>query len=109
MRGVLVLRRELVVTAAGALASYTTPRFEVVSASPVPPSAKIQRLLLWLPPSDQAADTTALADGFKAKLAALGIPVTIGRSNALELERADDQKPYIAGFKPTHRLEIGVA
>jgi len=98
------------VLAASVVASCTppAPTLKALSTASAPPASKITRLLIWLPADDSAADVKVMALQFTSKLSALGVAVQIGRSNALELDRADDQKPFIAGLKPTHRLEIDI-
>ncbi len=93
--------------AASVVASCTKePKLSALSTASAPPASKITRLLIWLPSDDSAADAKEMALQFTSKLSALGVAVQIGRSTALELDRGDDQKPFVAAFKPTHRLEI---
>lgn len=106
----MIRRSMFAMFAASVVASCTPPppTLKAISPASAAPTSKITRLLIWLPADDSAADVKVMALQFTSKLSALGVAVQIGRSNALELDRGDDQKPYIAGFKPTHRLEIDV-
>ncbi len=107
-----MLRRTLILVVAGGMASScgtAPPALQTVALRSAPPAKKIERLLIWLPADDAALDPLVTANTFKSQLEPLGVAVQIGRSTALELSRADDQKLFIAGFKPTHRLEIDIA
>jgi len=74
-----------------------------------PPPRRIERLLVWLPPDDKAVDSAGFATALSTALASYGTVVQIGRAKPLELDRATDQAPLAASFKPTHRLEIGTS
>jgi hypothetical protein len=74
---------------------------------PVVPE-RVERLLLWLPPSSAAIDSGRLATSLRARLVAQGATVEVGISQPLELERADAQRPIVERFRPTHRLDIRI-
>jgi len=105
--------RRLFLLASGSavLAACVTsdPTFIYESPPVSAPPAKMQRLLLWLPPNDDKIDGTNLSAAFSAALAPYGVVVETGRATALELARGSDQKGYIDRFNPTHRLEIDIA
>lgn len=74
---------------------------------PVPsPPAKMQRLLLWLPPDDNWLNGASVAAKFVSALAPYGVTVETGRSTKLEIDRSVEQKEVIEKFRPTYRLEI---
>ena len=101
----------LLAFSAEALASCVTsdPTF-IYEAPPVAAlPAKMQRLLLWLPPNDDRIDATNLSAAFSAALAPYGVAVETGRATSLELARGTDQKGYIDRFNPNYRLEIDIA
>ena len=108
-RGLLTFRRSLMFMATTSMiAACREPKVYTLGPRIGPPSAKIERLLLWLPADDRALDAKAVADQFRAKLSPFGVVMGVGRSTALELDRSDDQKALIASFRPTHRLEIDI-
>ena len=82
----------------------------VVATRPTdaPETDRVTRLLVWLPPSSKYLDSDNLASALSARLVAQGVQVETVISRPLELERSDSQAPFIARFRPTHRLEIDV-
>ncbi len=82
----------------------------VVATRPTdsPETDRVTRLLVWLPPSSKYLDSGNLASALSARLVAQGVQVETVISRPLELERSDSQAPFIARFRPTHRLEIDV-
>jgi hypothetical protein len=92
-------RRTLLAATVGALVTAgCMPEGKVlqVSAPPTaPPSRKIERVLVWLPPQEYIA-RAKLGDAFVSAFAPYGVQVRVGRAIALEL-------------KATHRLEVEVA
>ena len=75
--------------------------------APSPP-VKMQRLLLWLPHSDEWLDGGNLAATFVRALTPYGVVVESGRSAKLEVDRSADQKEIVDTFKPTYRLEVDI-
>lgn len=73
-----------------------------------PETDRVTRLLVWLPPPGKYLDPGNLASALSARLVAQGVQVETVISRPLELERSDSQAPFIARFRPTHRLEIDV-
>lgn len=73
-----------------------------------PETDHVTRLLVWLSPSSKYLDSGNLASALSARLVAQGVQVETVISQPLELERSDSQAPFIARFRPTHRLEIDV-
>lgn len=107
-----MLRRTMMLLMAGDAATSCTrvaPTVSTIVLPSAPPPTKIERLLIWFPANDSAVDAKKMADAFAVQLAPFGVAVKAGRSTALELDRGDDQKPFVVAFKPTHRLEIDVA
>jgi hypothetical protein len=110
------LSRRLFLLASGGLASaillnacVSDPAFvHEPLASPSPPPAKMQRLLLWLPASDARLDGANVAARFTSALAPYGVTMETGRSTRLEVDRSADQKAVIEKFRPTYRLEIDI-
>jgi hypothetical protein len=105
-----MLRRTMILAAGSAAASCAREQIAAVLATQVPsaapPPTKITRLLLWLPADDQALDAKVVAERFTTELASVGAVVAVGRAKPSRLDRRGDQQPFIATFKPTHRLEI---
>jgi hypothetical protein len=105
-------RRTLLAGTVGALVTAgCVPEGKVlqVSAPPnAPPARKIERVLVWLPPQDGLA-SAKLGDAFVSAFAPYGVPVRVGRANALELNRGDDQTRLMNELQATHRLEVEVA
>jgi hypothetical protein len=105
-------RRTLLAATVGALVTAgCMPEGKVlqVSAPPTaPPSRKIERVLVWLPPQEYIA-RAKLGDAFVSAFAPYGVQVRLGRAIALELNRGDDQAPLMNELKATHRLEVEVA
>jgi hypothetical protein len=73
------------------------------------PPVKMQRLLLWLPHSDEWLDGTNLAASFVSALTPYGVVVESGRSAKLEVDRSAEQKQIVDTFKPTYRLEVDIS
>ena len=73
-----------------------------------PETARVTRLLVWLPPPSKYLDPGNLASALRARLVAQDVAVETVISRPLELERSDSQAPFVARFRPTHRLEIDV-
>jgi len=105
-------RRTLLAGTVGALVTTgCVPEGRVlqVSAPPnAPPSRKIERVLVWLPPQTGLAGAK-LGDAFVSAFAPYGVPVRVGRANALELNRGDDQAALMNELKATHRVEVEIA
>jgi hypothetical protein len=98
-----------VVAGASALGACTPkPSFIYESLPVASPPARMQRLLLWLPPSDYPLDGTKVAAEFVKALAPYGVAVETGRSTKLELDRTADQKAITETFRPTYRLEMDI-
>jgi hypothetical protein len=106
-----MLRRSMMLAAIGSLVgacARTVPAFTAKLPPNAPPPTKIERLLLWLPADDSAVNAQQLAEAFRTKLAPYGVSMSVGRARPLELERSDEQQPFMSSFKPTHRLEVDV-
>jgi len=105
-------RRTLFAATVGALVTAgCVPEGKVlqVSAPPnAPPARKIERVLVWLPPQDGLA-SAKLGDAFVTAFAPYGVSVRVGRANALELNRGDDQARLMNELQATHRLEVEIA
>ncbi len=84
------------------------PNVSATRPSVSPETDRVTRLLVWLPPSSKYLDSGNLASALSTRLVAQGVAVETVISQPLELERSDSQAPFIARFRPTHRLEIGV-
>ena len=106
-----VSRRLVLLASSGiVLAACVTsdPTFVYEPSPATVPPAKMQRLLLWLPPDDDVLNGKSVSAAFTAALAPYRVIVEAGRSNRLELARSDDQKAAIENFNPTYRLEIDI-
>lgn len=98
------------VAGSSALAGCASPDPNFVH-EPLPtpsPPVKMQRLLLWLPYSDEWLDGEYLAARFVRALTPYGVTIESGRSTKLEVDRSAEQKEIIDTFKPTYRLEIDI-
>lgn len=84
------------------------PRVVAARIKDAPETDRVTRLLIWLPPSSHYLDSGNFASALSARLVAQGVQVETVISRPLELERSDSQAPFIARFRPTHRLEIDV-
>lgn len=109
------LRRQFLVVAGGAAGSSVLtgcaspdPDF-IHEPLPAPsPPVKMQRLLLWLPHSDEWLAGTNVVARFVSALAPYGVTVETGRSTKLEVDRSAEQNEIIEKFRPTYRLEIDI-
>ena len=84
------------------------PNVSTTRPADSPETDRVTRLLVWLPPSSKYLDSGNLASALSARLVAQGVQVEMVIFRPLELERSDSQAPFIARFRPTHRLEIDV-
>jgi hypothetical protein len=103
-----VLRRLIIGSLVPFLASCGGSRRNFTYETSAAPPTKIERLLLWLPAGDYILDGKAQESAFADALAPYNVGVRSGRTRPLELERSKDQRPLIAVFNPTHRLEIDI-
>lgn len=116
MKRPISLSRRLFLVASGGAASAgvltaceTAPTFVYEPLASGPPPVKMQRLLLWLPPTDDYVDGAKLTSEFVRELAPFGVAVESGRENGLSISRSDDQKKIVRRFNPTYRLEIDLS
>lgn len=84
------------------------PKVVAARIKDAPETDRVTRLLVWLPPNSHYLDSGNFASALSARLVAQGVQVETVISRPLELERSDSQAPFIARFRPTHRLEIDV-
>lgn len=100
----------VVVLAALALAACVSdmPPLRIDKPAGAPDVDKVTRLLVWLPQGSATFDASNVTKSLRAKLSASGVAVEIGTSQPLELDRGDAQRPRIAAFRPSHRLDLDI-
>lgn len=105
-------RRPLGLLLAGALlalAGCGKPReVSVTVPAGAPPPQKIGRLLVWLPENQQFMDPAALSEAFRVGFAPYDVPVEVGFSKPLELDKREAQRQVIARFRPTHLIDFSL-
>lgn len=124
----MIRRTFLAAILAGGMSACAPPPprpVTLVAAPDGPPPSKIQKLLVWLPPTQAGElnvpaafgstkrvhvfDFSAFGDELRRQFEGHGVQVLIGTSSGFELDRADEQRKLRAQFRPTHRLEVDMS
>ncbi|TAJ28969.1 MAG: hypothetical protein EPO67_15745 [Reyranella sp.] len=81
---------------------------QVSAPPPAQPTAKVERVVVWLPP-ETGLVSDRLGDAFVSAFAKYNVPVRYGRASALELNRGEDQARLMNELRATHRVEVEVS